>query len=709
MKNLNTLFVLMLFCFQCLTSFGQFESLNGPKGMTVTEFCVSTDGDYYLAQPLRGLFRSQDQGETWEPFGNGLPVKNSDIRELTPAPNGDIYLIDYYADLYYLPQGETSWTMIDDFSLMTQSKIAISPDNKVYVTTEDMRIFKAENADSSFVEILNYPETDDFDDVFSFGTDLNFASFSSKRELLHFSDDGAVISVNEFGFGFGEGIQKMEQYSDGTLVMIASEFVFISVDDGASWEKRAIDVSNEFGAVSSGLSLFEILYILGREGVYISYDHAESFEKLTGLPYEHEYLFSEIIFAEDNSAFLFSSYPKDFSYQSKDHGQTWERFDHKFQYSTVQSLVESPDGVLFAETRDVNGFQKSEDKGVSWEIFDVNGKAITELAIHPNGDYFAITESELFRSSDKGQSWENIPLNFLSFSIPHIWITSTGTIFLRELLDVWTSDNLGQTWEVSGYSGNVINYPPAYLPNGDIITASNSEIWRSKDGGENWALLYDDFRPSHAIQVCPNGNVIILGFVLNATPVEYLVLGLENDELVELDYDYPPNFWLNNRTKMTCDCENNIIIANDNEVYKSGNGGQSWEDLLTGMTEADRINILFLDSENHLHLGMYNDGIYKSTDPTCDASTPTFEPTGTNINVQIHPNPMSDFALLEIDSEMNVEYTFRMYDMLGKAIRVEQFSSNVHNFKKGNLNSGIYFYQLEAGHQVLKTGKIVVE
>lgn len=80
------------------------------------------------------------------------------------------------------------------------------------------------------------------------------------------------------------------------------------------------------------------------------------------------------------------------------------------------------------------------------------------------------------------------------------------------------------------------------------------------------------------------------------------------------------------------------------------------------------------------------------------------------ISVQITPNPMLEsavFVLQDISTMDNLN--FRLFDPLGKVIRKEAFSGNTFVFKKKNLASGIYYWQLAAAAKTLAIGRIVVE
>ena len=76
-------------------------------------------------------------------------------------------------------------------------------------------------------------------------------------------------------------------------------------------------------------------------------------------------------------------------------------------------------------------------------------------------------------------------------------------------------------------------------------------------------------------------------------------------------------------------------------------------------------------------------------------------------NIQIYPNPVSDYVeIVSFDSELNIKQV-EIYDMYGRLIATEMINSNQAKINCSNLVPGMYILQLKDDHTILKTSKII--
>ena len=231
---------------------------------------------------------------------------------------------------------------------------------------------------------------------------------------------------------------------------------------------------------------------------------------------------------------------------------------------------------------------------------------------------------------------------------------------------------------------------------------------RSSDDGKTWITLVENVQPVNPPGICENGDVLFVVMIPNpfGTPA-FVSFHLINNGNTPINSEFP--IWPDGSVKFECDCDNNIFIANSYEIHKSGDGGETWTEVSLGNHDINQLGYLFFDSKNHLYVGRRYDTPLKSENPTCDFVDDVFESNKNEIQITISPNPMSDFALIEIENEVQRDYVFRISDVVGKEIRTDRFSSNFHKFEKRNLNSGIYFYQIVAENRVLNSGKLIIK
>ena len=78
-------------------------------------------------------------------------------------------------------------------------------------------------------------------------------------------------------------------------------------------------------------------------------------------------------------------------------------------------------------------------------------------------------------------------------------------------------------------------------------------------------------------------------------------------------------------------------------------------------------------------------------------------------DIQVFPNPFSEYAMVKVNSTSNKNVDLTLYDMFGNVVKmIPGNNSGTIKLEKDNLPSGICFYQVNQG-DVKKTGKIIVQ
>ncbi len=76
-------------------------------------------------------------------------------------------------------------------------------------------------------------------------------------------------------------------------------------------------------------------------------------------------------------------------------------------------------------------------------------------------------------------------------------------------------------------------------------------------------------------------------------------------------------------------------------------------------------------------------------------------------NLRIYPNPVSDYLMIETGLE--AEYQFEIFDLAGKLQISESASKAINKIDVQNLNSGIYFIRILTEQNIIKTQKFIVK
>ena len=192
-------------------------------------------------------------------------------------------------------------------------------------------------------------------------------------------------------------------------------------------------------------------------------------------------------------------------WKTNDGGTYWENVsDGYFKTSAVGAIAvsESDPNVVYAGmgesctaiprlhwTSRADGMYRSTDAGRSWVNVGLEKtRYIARLRIHPNNPdlvYASVlghlegpdTEKGVFRSDDGGRSWERVLFRSENAGSNDIWMDPTNP----RVMYATTWDSRRNYW--NSYSGG-----------------PDTRIYRSLDGGDNWADLTDNPRASERNQ-----------------------------------------------------------------------------------------------------------------------------------------------------------------------------------------------------------------
>lgn len=92
-----------------------------------------------------------------------------------------------------------------------------------------------------------------------------------------------------------------------------------------------------------------------------------------------------------------------------------------------------------------------------------------------------------------------------------------------------------------------------------------------------------------------------------------------------------------------------------------------------------------------------------------------------NVKINVFPNPFSAEATIEIEGfdkigvlpitsgPLSISSNFTLFDAFGRQLRNEKFDGNQFVFERQNLGTGIYFFKIESGGQLIGTGKFLIK
>lgn len=434
----------------------------------------ANDGVAWAATRNAGVFRSDDRGDTWSYDSNGLTtdpqadeVDVADWRSLAAAvdASGDqLVLAGGFDGLFSSPGGAgTVWTKVNTLTEYIVG-LAVSPnfadDSTVAVTTYLKGAYVSDDAGTTWRFANDGLLLDALGPGNGFAPVYRLHNIAFSPDYEH---DGTVFSAT-----WTRLLKSTDRARTWTRIRVAAQ------PDTPTLRQFVIAVSPEFGADQT-------LFVGDRQG---------------GI------------------------------YRSNSGGEegTWTHVGTLD--GRIRSLVVSPDfaddGTVYAGT--ITGVYRSDDGGLTWKA---SGPSIQNeptgrendpgalVAISPaygtDGTVFAGTDHGLFVTRDRGESWMELTSGPLSGSdrIEAVAVSPDyqrdGTVLVSGGdSGLARSTDGGVTFEAVGseiYEQNLlvadfsnptsmpIEFSPTYAIDDTIFAYAQSQVLRSTDGGDTWAVV----------------------------------------------------------------------------------------------------------------------------------------------------------------------------------------------------------------------------
>ena len=405
------------------------EQTNGPFGANVSCMAIAPNGNIIAGTFDRGLYRSSDNGDTWESINTGLNY-DTYVHSIGINNSGDIFFSSW---LVYrsVDNGEswmpTGWSYFNGY----EGVINIDTSGILYIST-DYGLFRSiDNGDtwinlrdslgvspSEFYTVAAHP------DGYLFASlEYRDSTFTYHVGLFRSADNGNNwVLVQNFENGLGHIVFN----ANGDIFATNDNELFYSSDNGDHWtdldftidtdnyEIKSLGIDSENQLYIGVINFDSIYHYSVSSWIYRSVDGGLSWEptnfqaivspyiNLTILPGPNQYVFAGIGISSND---LYYSSVRGI-FRSGDDGNSWALLNDGIINTNITSLTVAPNGNIFAGTHS-NGAFRSFDFGESWTRVDsgLTESYIRCLAANDSSFIFAGTENGLYRSIDNGAYW----------------------------------------------------------------------------------------------------------------------------------------------------------------------------------------------------------------------------------------------------------------------------------------------------------------
>jgi len=444
--------------FVAMHEFGVYRSLNcgdswtSMNGNGLTDYsgralAINPDGSsgdalYYATWHRTGVYKSTNNGNSWI---NQFLYSKIYSMDLDPKQPEIIYLADFYEGVLKTNNAGNTWTNIGlSENLMYSVMVNPGLHTQIFAGTAGNGIFRNDQNGSGWVHSQN---------------GLNNSMVTDIR--IHPTISGYLYtSVSRAGFYF-------------------------STDDGVSWQQlnQGLTDLDATGIVLHPQNPDRIYLLTGSGGLFsCTLPDCSWTTKNAGLPTISADIYLVMGFTPKNeleTEIVFS-------------GQQVDEVETKgVSYQTLNDLdfsLSHPDNVYLATNGD--GVYRSQNGTESWVRVGLSGMNIQRIAVHPANPlvvYASPSNSDtVYTTTNAGSSWS--PSKVPGGMINDLTVSNLepGVLFVATNAGLYKRVD-GGSWELAGLAGKQVTAFSVHPGQNNIMAAAcGSELYYSKDAGQNW-------------------------------------------------------------------------------------------------------------------------------------------------------------------------------------------------------------------------------
>ena len=680
-------------------------------------WCITNSGsNLYAGTYGYGVFKSTDNGTSWNPCINGL--KNSFIFSLTTS--GSNIIAGTAFGIYYSSDNGNSWNVAD--TVLTANKIVFA------------------------ISTLGTTGT-----VFA-GTSYHSSSDPKTTFIsTNYGVTWAATTTNPQSAGTNVGIYSMIEFGGNLYAGTAGASIYRTVNYGSTWTQMTGGTMGTTQTVFclSAIGTTKILAGTYQNGFYWSLDNGSTWNpQNTGLPtppnntiYNITVIgsnifvpaFGNVIHMATNAPTLswtattstglfnknvYSIYSLGSTlyagtwgagiFISNNNASSWTRSNNGIKDIVVMCLSNNG-STLFSGTNG-NGVFFSTNTGDNWTQADNTGLGDpTIYTIMPySTNIFAGTGNGIYLSGNNGVTWSNSSTGLPASTQINCMVNSSSILFAGSQNNhVYKSTNNGATWSDLGSPGTgpVMCFTTVGI--NIFLGCIGNGVWYSLNGGTSWI---------HSTTGLTNLDVYSLSALSSTNIFAGTAKGVYlstntgstwtrvSNKTNGMDSTFVVYSIVNDGT--------NVIAGSLRGVYLSSDMGATWQKKNQGLG-GDTSFVSLLINSGYVLGGMFpmipNNGLVSPFVWKRSISNISIGIKNISSNVpdrfslmQNYPNPFNPSTTIKWGITEKAFVTLKIYDANGRVVGTyinENLIPGVYeaNVDASNLASGVYFYKLQAG------------
>jgi photosystem II stability/assembly factor-like uncharacterized protein len=680
---------LLLFVLCWISANAQWEQTNGPYGSRQILAIAGTGNDtIYVSSIYSGVFRSDDNGITWNDVSAGLSSLN--VQDILVLPSGIVYAADSGISRSY--NHGITWENADSGIVdPTVGSLAVNSRGQLFAAvystnnTQQTGVYRSDNNGDSWTLVLPLNGNTE---VATLSINKKDQIFFGATSAIWRSDDNGNnwIPVNLPTLNY-HNVTSIEFDKTGVVYAGTVYFggLYRSFDDGANWE-LLIDQSDNAKIYSININHRKDIFIGDFNAISRSLDKGKTWETVAVLSpnaiVKSIWMDHHLLLAGENMI-----------YRSSDNGSTWLRSIEGMIASSVNSIAVSPEGNVLASTG--SDLWRSENNGDSWEEISDNvlASSFEKIKSYSSGLYVVGNNPGmrgLYRSVDEGVNWTELVNNNDGINIEDYAVNLQDNIFIITYFDgVWRSIDNGSTWQqlgltVDGMRQLVINNAGTIL----VYSWLEDELYRSTDNGMNWEIA--------------SMPEMIVGMTADSLNNFYLInssIWRSTDDGITWN-EIPLNTVAGNPNTIWVSPGGYLFVSTQNGIFRSSDMGDTWIDYSSETLHptANLISLAANKSVPFIFGGHWSSGVWRIA---TNLNTP--KSIAVNDNLSVFPNPAHDYVnVVFIGNDPQKDRNLKLYNSTGQLIFTATIRSKETIIPLKGIHPGLYFIKADIESKLSK-------
>jgi photosystem II stability/assembly factor-like uncharacterized protein len=678
-----------------------------------------------------GVFRSTDNGDTWESIGltnsghiGRIVVDPTDENRVFVAATGTLYSKNNERGIYRTTDGGANWEQVlfvsDSTALID---VAINPENPDILFAASW-------------ERIRYPWIRDYGGE----TSGVYRSLDGGDTWVKLNNNGLPVSNEDTG-RIGLAISESNpnsiyaSYTDNKVTNVF-DGLYKSEDNGENWTEVTLgqidNVNSSFGWYFGNIRVNpedeNDVFVMGQR-LYRGNFPLQSYEQITEMHVDHHALeFSKLnpdFIVEGNDGGL---------YLSEDGGGTWEHLTNLpiTQFYNIE-VDETDENIVLGGTQDNNTILTKTGSNLDW--YPILGGDGFHVNVDPDENNIIYAEYQfgnLFKSVDGGDNmtyaldgvsgadrnnW-NTPVVLSPFDNNIVYYGS-NRLYVSEYAENWShiSGDLTNGLHPTGSSayGTLTAIAPSYNNLETVYTGSDDgRVYVTFNGGLDWNSIDESLPNRYVSQVAihPEDDltafVLFSGFAYLDYASHIFVTHDGGESWTDISWNLP-DIPLNDIVYHP-ELDAWIVSADMGIWINFDYMEKDWEPLGSSLPPTIIADLKYHQPSDNLYAGTFGRSIFKLDMSEIEADTTTVSTNDLkSLEIEIFPNPVSDYLMIDLAASNEGPLNWTIMTKDGKYIQsglLEGEGSNRINTSE--LSAGGYILQLRT-EETLTTKKFIIQ